>query len=126
MSAVKPLPRWADLLLLPLLNLCAAFFVCGIVVWLIGENPFTALSVMVKGAFVYPGSLGYTLYYTTNFIFTGLAVATAFKAKLFNIGGEGQAYVGALGVLAACAAFAPALRAAYSAWPAISAIGANS
>jgi len=107
MSAHKPLPRWADLILLPALNLCAAFFVCGIVVWMIGENPFTALGVMIKGAFVYPGSLGYTLYYTTNFIFTGLAVATAFHASLFNIGGEGQAYVGSLGVLAAAAIFAP-------------------
>lgn len=109
MSTYKPIPRWADLFLLPLLNLCAAFFVCGIVVWMIGENPFEALVVMVKGAFVYPGSLGYTLYYTTNFIFTGLAVATAFHAKLFNIGGEGQAYVGSLGVLMAVTLFAPFL-----------------
>lgn len=111
MSNVKPLPRWADLILLPLINLCAAFFICGIVVWLIGENPLNALSVMIKGAFYYPGSLGYTLYYTTNFIFTGLAVATAFHAGLFNIGGEGQAYVGSLGVLAAIAIFAPFLPA---------------
>jgi simple sugar transport system permease protein len=109
MSNHKPLPRWADLFLLPLINLCAAFFVCGIVVWLIGENPLNALSVMIKGAFYYPGSLGYTLYYTTNFVFTGLAVATAFHAGLFNIGGEGQAYVGSLGVLIAVAIFAPFL-----------------
>lgn len=109
MSNVKPLPRWADLILLPLINLAAAFFICGVVVWLIGENPLNALSVMIKGAFYYPGSLGYTLYYTTNFIFTGLAVATAFHAGLFNIGGEGQAYVGSLGVLLAIAIFAPFL-----------------
>ena len=38
------------------------------------------------------------MYYTTNFIFTGLAVAVAFHASLFNIGGEGQAYIGGLGV----------------------------
>ncbi len=107
MSVVKPLPRWADLIFLPLINLCVAFFICGIVVWMIGENPFTALAVMIKGAFVYPGGLGYTLYYTTNFIFTGLAVATAFHAGLFNIGGEGQAYVGSLGILAASSMFAP-------------------
>ena len=41
---------------------------------------------------------GYTLYYATNFIFTGLAVSVAFHARLFNIGGEGQAMVGGLGV----------------------------
>ncbi|MEM1200988.1 MAG: ABC transporter permease [Pseudomonadota bacterium] len=97
MSATPPLPRWADLFLLPALNLLAAFFVCGLIVLAIGENPITALGVMIKGAFVYPGSLGYTLYYTTNFIFTGLAVAVAFHAMMFNIGGEGQAYVGGLG-----------------------------
>ncbi len=91
------LPRWADVIVLPILNLLAAFFICGLIIASLGENPFTALSVMVKGAFVYPGSLGYTLYYTTNFIFTGLAVAIAFHATLFNIGGEGQAYIGGLG-----------------------------
>ncbi len=96
MSA-PPLPRWADLFLLPAINLLAAFIVCGLIVFAIGENPFIALKVMMKGAFVYPGSLGYTLYYTTNFIFTGLAVAVAFHAMMFNIGGEGQAYMGGLG-----------------------------
>ena len=40
---------------------------------------------------------GYLLYYATNFIFTGLAVAVAFHAGLFNIGGEGQAYIAGLG-----------------------------
>ncbi|WP_306113806.1 MULTISPECIES: ABC transporter permease [unclassified Roseovarius] len=99
-----PLPRWADLFLLPVINLMAALFVCGLVVLAIGENPIEALGVMLKGAFVYSGGLGYTLYYTTNFVFTGLAVATAFHAMLFNIGGEGQAYIGGLG--AALAAFA--------------------
>ena len=44
------------------------------------------------GAVGYPEAIGYTLYYTTNFVFTGLAVAIAFHCGLFNIGGEGQAY----------------------------------
>lgn len=91
------LPRWADVFVLPIINLLAAFFICGLIIASLGENPFTALVVMIKGAFVYPGSLGYTLYYTTNFIFTGLAVAIAFHAALFNIGGEGQAYIAGLG-----------------------------
>lgn len=91
------LPRWADIGLLPLINIMAALVVSGIIIALIGEDPFRAMGVMVNGAFVYDGALGYTLYYTTNFIFTGLAVAVAFHAALFNIGGEGQAYVGGLG-----------------------------
>ncbi len=91
------LPRWVDIGLLPAINLLAAFVVSGLVIALIGENPFAALAVMLKGALVYPGSLGFTLYYATNFIFTGLAVSVAFHAMLFNIGGEGQAYIGGLG-----------------------------
>lgn len=92
------LPRWVDIALLPLINLVAAFVVAGVIIAIIGENPFVAMGVMIKGAFIYKGALGYTLFYTTNLIFTGLAVAIAFHAKLFNIGGEGQAMMGGLGV----------------------------
>ena len=53
--------------------------------------------LLVDGALGSPEAIGYTLYYATNFIFTGLAVAVAFHAGLFNIGGEGQAYIGGLG-----------------------------
>ena len=98
------LPRWIDIGLLPLINLAAALVVSGIIIAIIGENPFVAMGVMLKGAFVYKGALGYTLFYTTNFIFTGLAVAVAFHAMLFNIGGEGQAMIGGLGVGLVCLA----------------------
>ena len=111
-SKTKKLPVWATIFALPLINLLAALSVCGIVVAIIGENPLNALRVMINGAFFYKGSLGYTLYYTTNFIFTGLAVATAFHALMFNIGGEGQAYVGGLGaglVALTVGAFLPSL-----------------
>ena len=98
------LPRWIDIGLIPLLNLVAAFFISGLVILLIGENPFEAVRVMIWGAFGFGEGIGYTLFYATNFIFTGLAVAVAFHAGLFNIGGEGQAYVGGLGVAIACLA----------------------
>jgi simple sugar transport system permease protein len=98
------LPRWVELGLLPLANIALAFLVAGVVVALIGESPVEALTVMVKGAFVYDGGLGYTLYYTTNFLFTGLAVSVAFHAMLFNIGGEGQAAIGGLGAILVCLA----------------------
>ncbi|RED50868.1 ABC transporter permease [Aestuariispira insulae] len=94
----KPLPVWADVALIPLINILLALFVAGLIVLAIGEDPFEALEILILGAFGYEESLGYTLYYTTNFIFTGLAVAVAFHASLFNIGGEGQAYIGGLGV----------------------------
>ena len=98
--AARPgeLPGWVSLGLLPLLNLGAAFVVSGLIVLLLGENPLEALRLLIFGAFGYEEAIGYTLFYATSFIFTGLAVAIAFHCGLFNIGGEGQAYVGGLGV----------------------------
>jgi general nucleoside transport system permease protein len=92
------LPGWADYGLIPLINLVVAFAVAGLVVMLVGENPFRAAGIMIEGAFGSARNIAYTLYYSTSFIFTGLAVAVAFHGGLFNIGGEGQAYVGGLGV----------------------------
>ncbi|MBL8577915.1 MAG: ABC transporter permease [Mesorhizobium sp.] len=92
------LPAWADYGLIPLINLLVAFFVAGLVVLLVGENPFHAAVILVDGAFGSGQGIAYTLYYATNFIFTGLAVAVAFHCGLFNIGGEGQAYIAGLGV----------------------------
>ena len=68
----------------------------------IGENPVEAVNLMVTGALGSTYGWGYTLYYATNFMFTGLAVAVAFHARLFNIGGEGQAMLGGLGVAMVC------------------------
>src|SRR5690606_40206235 len=64
----------------------------------IGGNPVEALMVMVSGALGTSYGWDYTLFFTTNFIFTGLCVAIAYHAGLFNIGGEGQATLGGLGV----------------------------
>lgn len=111
MRRVDTLPKWADLLLLPLINISVAFFFSGLLIAALGENPLAVLDAMIKGAFVYRGGLGYTLYYTTNFIFTGLAVAIAFHAKQFNIGGEGQAALGGLGAALAAIYLAPFLPA---------------
>jgi ABC-type uncharacterized transport system permease subunit len=99
MSARRlPLPRWIEIGAIPVLNVAIAFFVAGLIVLAIGANPLDAVRIMLYGAFGYPEAIGYTLYYATNFVFTGLAVAVAFHAGLFNIGGEGQAYIGGLGV----------------------------
>ena len=97
-AASKPLPRWIDVGLIPVINVTIAFLVSGLVIMAVGEDPIEAVQVMIKGALGYEEGIGYTLYYATNFIFTGLAVAVAFHAGLFNIGGEGQAYIGGLGV----------------------------
>ncbi len=96
------LPRWVNYGLIPALNLVAAFLVSGLVVLLIGENPLEAVEILLWGSLGFGEGIGFTLFNATNFIFTGLAVAVAFHAGLFNIGGEGQAYVGGLGVALAC------------------------
>ena len=98
------LPAWADYGLIPLINLAVAFAVAGLVVLLVGENPLRAAVILVEGAFGRGQGIAYTLFYATNFIFTGLAVAVAMHAGLFNIGGEGQAYVAGLGVGLVCLA----------------------
>jgi simple sugar transport system permease protein len=97
MNQAPPLPRWADLLLLPLVCLSVALCAAAAVVSLVGQNPAEVLRVLVQGAFGTPRGISYTLYYATTFIFTGLAVAVAFHGGLFNIGGEGQAILGGLG-----------------------------
>lgn len=98
MNSKDQLPRWVDLGFLPLFNLALALLAAGIVVKAIGQNPSEVILVMAQGAFGSARGLSYTLYYATSFTFTGLAVAIAFHGGLFNIGGEGQAIMGGLGV----------------------------
>ncbi len=98
------LPRWADVALVPLISLLLAAIISAIVLLAIGQSPVEAYKVMVDGALGSPYGWGYTLYYATSFIFTGLAVTVAFHASLFNIGGEGQAQLGGLGVALVCLA----------------------
>ncbi len=97
MSARAKLPRWAELTLLPFINLLAALVLSGVVVKILGESPWAAGKLLLAGSLGTQEGIGYTLYYATNFMFTGLAVAVAYHAGLFNIGCEGQAYVGGLG-----------------------------
>lgn len=101
MSQVK-VPAWVTVALLPAINVLVAFLVSAVLFIYIDINPIDAAKVMWTGAFGYAEGFGYTLYYATGFIFTGLAVSVAFNASLFNIGGEGQAYIGGLGVGLVC------------------------
>jgi len=98
------LPRWADLGLIPLLNLLLAFLVSGLVVIFIGEDPIQAVKILLNGSLGSSYGIGFTLYYATTFVFTGLSVAIAFHAGLFNIGGEGQAALGGIGCTLVCLA----------------------
>ena len=95
---MQRLPQWADVLLVPLISLVLAAIISALVILGIGKDPIEAVKLMVDGALGSTYGWGYTLYYATNFMFTGLAVSVAFHARLFNIGGEGQAMLGGLGV----------------------------
>ncbi len=96
------LPRWADIVLVPFVSLSLAALISALVLLSIGQSPVEAITVMVDGALGSAYGWGFTLYYATSFIFTGLAVTVAFHAGLFNIGGEGQAQLGGLGVALVC------------------------
>jgi simple sugar transport system permease protein len=99
MSAnANELPRWATAVVLPLLNLVSALLVAGLVIRLLGESPVESLGILINSAVLNPEGLGYTLFYASTFIFTGLSVSIAMQAGLFNIGSEGQMYIGGLGV----------------------------
>jgi simple sugar transport system permease protein len=90
-------------MLFPLVAVLSAFLIGGLIVWLIGDSPFEVYRLLLSSAFGFYDALGnftfdnwgYTLFYATPLIFTGLAVAMAFKCGLLNIGAEGQLYVGA-------------------------------
>ena len=82
-------------LLFPLVAVLCAFVVGGVVVLLIGDSPIDTYRLLIGSALSWPDGVGYTLFYATPLIFTGLAVAVSFRCGLLNIGAEGQLYVAA-------------------------------
>jgi simple sugar transport system permease protein len=73
-----------------------ALAVGGLLIWLFGYDVGPAFSSLVRGAFGDLYAISQTLTRTTPILFAGLAVMVAFRVGLFNIGGEGQLYWGAL------------------------------
>ncbi len=82
-------------LIFPVIAVVAAFVIGGIMIVIIGDNPFVAYKLLLGSALSWPDGIGYTLFYATPLIFTGLAVLVAFRCGLLNIGAEGQLYVAA-------------------------------
>src|SRR6188508_620748 len=79
-------------LVFPLAAVLAAFVVGGVLVLAVRDNPFSTYALLIGSALTWPDGIGYTLFYATPLIFTGLAVAVAFRCGLLNIGAEGQLY----------------------------------
>ena len=88
-------PRWLSLAV-PVVSVVFALVVAALVLLATGHNPLTTYHQLVDAAFLQTGSLGQTLISATPLAFTGLAAAAAFRMKLFNIGAEGQMYMGAI------------------------------
>jgi len=78
----------------PLIAVIFALLVGAIVIVLVGENPIYVYKVLFGNAISNRDGWGNVLFRATPLIFTGMAVAFAFRCGLFNIGGEGQMYIG--------------------------------
>lgn len=89
--------RLSTALLIPAIALGAALAAVAVLVLIVGAPPGKALLTLLRGSLGDPEGIGYTLFYATDYVFAGLAVALPFQAGLFNIGGEGQAALGGLG-----------------------------
>ena len=89
-------PRWLSLAV-PLGSIAVALLVGAVVVALSGNDAIATYSRIVDRGFTSRGAFTATLTAATPLLFTGLAAATAFRLAIFNIGGEGQLIVGAVG-----------------------------
>ena len=83
-------------LLIQVIAVVLALLIGAILILLSGANPFDAYDALFRGAFGSVRAIGRTLEKATPLVFSGLAVAFAFKAGLFNIGAQGQLLFGAI------------------------------
>jgi ABC-type uncharacterized transport system permease subunit len=91
--------RMLDRASMPALALVTAFVLGGVIIWITSGNfgtIFQAYDGLVRGALFKQRGLSESLVATVPYILLSLAVATGFKAGLFNIGAEGQFYIGAI------------------------------
>ncbi|MCH9705149.1 MAG: ABC transporter permease [Proteobacteria bacterium] len=87
---------WQWLLFAPVAAVVSAFTLCALLIVWADASVWEAYALVIKGAVGSRFGITETLTRATPLIFTGLAAAAAFRAKLWNIGGEGQFYMGAL------------------------------
>ena len=93
-------PSAALTLLAPLGAIGAALVIAGLLIAIAGANAAHALGLILQGALGSRLGITETLTRATPLILTGLAAAVAFRARLWNIGAEGQFYLGALAITA--------------------------
>lgn len=83
-------------LVAPVIAIVIAFVVGAILIALLGRNPVLVYQTLLEGGLSGWPNLSVTLQMTTPLLFTGLSVAIAFRAGLWNIGAEGQMLIGAM------------------------------
>ena len=89
------------------LALASAFVAGSLLIWVIGESPLGVYRLLLSSTWGNSYGIGQVLFKATPLILTGLSVALAFKAGLFNIGAEGQLAAGSFAA-AVCGASLPA------------------
>src|SRR5882724_4337096 len=98
-------------LISPVVAVIVAFLIGRLIVLLIKDDPILTYELLIGSALTWPDGIGYTLFYATPLLFTGLAVAVAYRCGLLNIGAEGQ-----LTIAAFATAWAGITFAGWSAW----------
>ena len=93
-------PSRTALLLAPVAAIAATLLVASLLVAWAGAPVARAYALLLEGGFGSRFAITETLTRATPLILTGLAAAVAFRARLFNIGAEGQLYLGALAAVA--------------------------
>ena len=91
-------PRWL-LVAVPVGSMGFALLAMAVVLAATGHSPADTYRRLFDSAFVARGALTSTFVFATPILFTGLAAAVAFRMQLFNIGAEGQLYLGAVGAI---------------------------
>jgi ABC-type uncharacterized transport system permease subunit len=89
--------RWWLSVVVPVGSLVVAFAIMAVVLAASGHDPGHTYRKVFEAGFTGHGALSATLLSATPILFTGLAAAAAFRMQLFNIGAEGQLYMGAVG-----------------------------
>ena len=90
------LKRALGAFVVPLLSILLAFIIGGIIMALLGADPFAAVKYLFQGAFGSKANIGTTLSKATPLIFTSLCACFAYKCGVFNLGGEGQFLMGSM------------------------------
>ena len=91
-----PAPSQRASIIVPFVSIILALVAGGVLILAAGQNPIAVYRAMIDGALGSKSGIAETFVKTTPLLLTGLGVAVAFRMKLWNIGGEGQLYLGAI------------------------------